>query len=829
MIIDQEKELLASELRGSLLLFTQYFYPLLTGRDFIISHPAGRESHHITVCRALTQAARLEIPNHRLIINISPGSGKSTLLSAWVAWTFAQYPDSRFLYISYSKVLATKHTESIKRLMQLPHYQYLFDVKIRHDSKAKDYFQTEQGGVCASFGSGSAITGFDAGLPGEGRFTGSCIIDDAHKPDEVHSSTIRESVIENYRETIQQRIRGVNVPIIFIGQRLHEDDLAAYLLAAKDGYDWHKVIIKSIDDAGNAMYPEAQPLSMLKLKQEFDPYVFASQYQQNPIPAGGAVFKPEWFVLLDEEPTLLATFITADTAETSKSYNDATVFSFFGIYEIEQYGRKTGSFGLHWLDCLECRIEPKDLKDTFLDFWAECMRHPMPPKLIAIEKKSTGGTLLSLIDDIRAIQIRDIPRTRETGNKTKRFLESQPYVAQRRVSLTTGARHVKMCIDHMSKITANETHRWDDVCFTSNTKIATLRGKVNIQDIKLGDKIITPFGIGSVTACGSIGKRKVIQNIGLEGTPNHPIYYKDKFLPLQSLTDMIILNKLSLCELYKWKQRQLLYSINMNSDLLFRQDIINVSKANIEINFFIVLFGNFVQNKKYQKAIWFIIKTIINMIIVLKIWSVYRLNNIVQFILKARRWMRNIKENLWKQEESLNQNQNIKKSKNKLLQKLSIMGEKLNALFVIKNLKLLENNSAFVVQNVNEYVIMPGQENEINDNRYLNQYAFTVTTHLKQNMPCQRKTAEKLVHQNAQENGDMKEVFNLTVEPYGVYYANNILVSNCDTLADAIKFGLIDKTIITLTEQKADYTTLAKNLTMNHNEAERLRKIAFTR
>jgi hypothetical protein len=405
------------------------------------------------------------------MINVAPGSGKSTLLAAWVAWTMASYPDSRFLYISYSKVLAAKHTETIKRIIQLPHYKYLFDVSIRHDSKAREYFQTTSGGAVAAFGSGGAITGQDAGLPGLSRFSGAVILDDAHKPDEVHSDTIRLSVIENYRETIQQRARGINVPYIFIGQRLHEDDLAAYLIEGKDGYNWQQVILKSLDEAGNAMYPEAHPLEMLKIKQERDPYVFASQFQQNPIPAGGALFKPEWFVLLDEEPKIIASFITGDTAETSKSYNDATVFSFWGVYEIESYGRKTGEYGLHWLDCLETRIEPKDLKDTFLDFWAECMRHPSPPKLIAIEKKSTGGTLLSLIDDIRAIQVRDIPRTREQGSKTKRFLEAQPYIAERRLSFTLGSRHVKMCIDHMSKITANETHRWDDIADTCSDAI----------------------------------------------------------------------------------------------------------------------------------------------------------------------------------------------------------------------------------------------------------------------------------------------------------------------------------------------------------------------
>lgn len=42
---------LAAKLKGSLLLFIQAFFPILTGREFIISRPHGRESHFITICR----------------------------------------------------------------------------------------------------------------------------------------------------------------------------------------------------------------------------------------------------------------------------------------------------------------------------------------------------------------------------------------------------------------------------------------------------------------------------------------------------------------------------------------------------------------------------------------------------------------------------------------------------------------------------------------------------------------------------------------------------------------------------------------------------------
>ncbi len=464
MEVDFDKDEQASILLGSFFEFMKFFYPILTGRDFLISIPAGRQSHQVIISKALVRAFRLEIPSQRLMINVSPGSGKSLIVSMWVAWAMAQYPDARFIYASYSKELSSRHTETIKRIIQLPHYKYLFDVEIMHDSRGKEFFQTTAGGIVAAVGTSGTVTGLSAGVPGVDRFSGALIIDDAHKPDEAHSDKIRESVIENYRETLQQRVRSGQVPIVFIGQRLHEADICDYLLKGNDGYEWERVILKSIDESGNVMFPEVNSKEMLLNKQKYDPYVYAAQYDQNPVPSGGSLFKPDWFVLLDEEPQIVKTFIVADTAETNKSWNDATAFSFFGVYEIETMGRKTGELGLHWLDCVEIRIEPKDLKESFLDFYANCSLHPRPPLLAAIEKKSTGVTLVSVLRDMRGMQIREIERTKASGSKTQRFLEMQPYVASRYISFTKNARHVERCISHMNKITANGSHRHDDIC-----------------------------------------------------------------------------------------------------------------------------------------------------------------------------------------------------------------------------------------------------------------------------------------------------------------------------------------------------------------------------
>lgn len=464
--IDYDKETLASELRGSFLQFCRYFFEYLTGRKFIISNPIGRESHHITVARELTKAFREQHTASGLIINIPPGHGKSVMCCMWVAWCYAHYPDCNFLYISYSHSLSAKQTAFIKQIMTSRLYQYLFEIKISSDTRAKDNFLTTAGGAVSAFGSSGSITGRDAGLPGLERFSGAVIIDDPLKPDEAHSDAIRETVIRNYQETILQRPRDMNVPIIFIGQRLHEDDLAAYLLSGKDVRTWSPVILKSLDEAGNALYPEMHSKEYLLTLQEKSSYTFASQHQQDPMPAGGALFKPEYFVMLENEPEIKMTFITADTAETDKTWNDATVFSFWGIYEIESMGRKTGELGLHWLDCVELRIEPKDLKDSFLDFWQECMRHPIIPRIAAIEKKSTGVTLVSILEEMRTLSVRAIERSRASGSKTNRFIETQHHAAAKLISFTENAKHAKMCIAHMSKITANDTHRFDDIADT---------------------------------------------------------------------------------------------------------------------------------------------------------------------------------------------------------------------------------------------------------------------------------------------------------------------------------------------------------------------------
>lgn len=58
------------------------------------------------------------------------------------------------------------------------------------------------------------------------------IVDDANKLGEVDSKVSRETVIDWFRSTLLSRLNApTSDPIIVIQQRVHEEDLAGYLLA----------------------------------------------------------------------------------------------------------------------------------------------------------------------------------------------------------------------------------------------------------------------------------------------------------------------------------------------------------------------------------------------------------------------------------------------------------------------------------------------------------------------------------------------------------------------------------------------------------------------
>lgn len=279
--------------------------------------------HHRVVCDALMKVFRGE--TKRLIINIPPRYSKTELaVINFMAWCFGKVPDSEFIHVSYSATLAANNAFQTRNLVQEDSYKKVFpNLKLRDDSKAKDDWRTADNGVCYSQGTGGTITGFGAGKLRD-TFGGAIIIDDPHKASEARSDTIRKNVIEWFQNTLESRTNSPDTPIIVIMQRLHEEDLAGWLLDGGNGEVWEHLELSAIQPDGTALWPEKHSIEVLNRMELAAPYVFSGQYRQRPSPPAGGFFKPDNIEIVDALPAEIIKEVRAWDLASSENEGDWT-------------------------------------------------------------------------------------------------------------------------------------------------------------------------------------------------------------------------------------------------------------------------------------------------------------------------------------------------------------------------------------------------------------------------------------------------------------------------------------------------------------------------
>lgn len=129
------------------------------------------------------------------------------------------------------------------------------------------------------------------------------VIDDPHKADEALSDLMRRGVIDWYQNTLESRQNAPGrTPIILIMQRLHQQDLAGWLMAGGSGEEWTLISLPAIQPDGSALWPHKHSIEMLRIMEQAKPYTFGGQYQQRPSPAEGGIFKPGMLETIDALP-----------------------------------------------------------------------------------------------------------------------------------------------------------------------------------------------------------------------------------------------------------------------------------------------------------------------------------------------------------------------------------------------------------------------------------------------------------------------------------------------------------------------------------------------
>lgn len=128
----------------------------------------------------------------------------------------------------------------------------------------------------------------------DSTFAGAIIIDDPIKPEDALSDNLREKVNQRFETTIRNRVNSRNTPIIIIMQRLHEHDLCGYLMETEPD-EWKVLSMPCIDvnqfGEEYALWPEKHTLEELREIERVNPFVFETQYLQNPRPIEGLMYR----------------------------------------------------------------------------------------------------------------------------------------------------------------------------------------------------------------------------------------------------------------------------------------------------------------------------------------------------------------------------------------------------------------------------------------------------------------------------------------------------------------------------------------------------------
>lgn len=402
--------------RADLLTFTQTMFRARKGADMM---PA---SHHKPICDALERVVIGK--TKRLIINIPPRSGKTEIaVINFMAWCMGNWPDSEFIHASYSKRLATANTYAVRATMMHEVYREIFDhTALADDSKAKDEFRTEQGGIVYATGAEGSITGYGGGKM-RTTFGGAIIVDDPHKAGEANSAIMRQNVIDWFSTTMESRKNSPHTPIIVIMQRLHENDLAGWLLGGGNGEHWDHLCIPAVNDQGESFWPEQFPLDMLERLKASNSYVYAGQYLQTPAPLGGGVFKEEWLRYWDTLPKIEYCMIYSDTAHKTGQENDRSWFQLWG---------KGKDGNAYLIDMIMGRWESPQLLANAKAFWDKCRATaPATVRKLKIEDKASGIGLVQQLKQ-EGIPVEGIPRNRD---KVTRGYDTAPMVEAGRVYL----------------------------------------------------------------------------------------------------------------------------------------------------------------------------------------------------------------------------------------------------------------------------------------------------------------------------------------------------------------------------------------------------------
>lgn len=292
----------------------------------------------------------------------------------------------------------------------------------------------------------------------EDHFGGAILVDDFMKADDYRSDAEKQNVIEVFENTLKSRKnRPAKDPTIIIAQRLAKNDLISYI---KEKYpdEWDFYVIPAYnEETGESFWEDRYPKQWLMEMKEQNPHLFYSQYQQDPIAQGGGVLHREWYRFYKDmhDTPYRRIFITADTANKTKEWND---YSALGVWGVTQ-GRR-----LRLLDMIHAKLEIPELQASFVALWDKWKAGigSCRCSAIYIEDKASGTQVIQQLRRVGGLPI--MPYMPEK-DKLTRVLDAVPQIVAGNVELPESENHPisRELLAESDAFTADDSHQHDDM------------------------------------------------------------------------------------------------------------------------------------------------------------------------------------------------------------------------------------------------------------------------------------------------------------------------------------------------------------------------------
>lgn len=732
----------------------------------------------------------------RLIITMPPRSGKSELVSRrFPAFALGRNPELQIIATSYSSDLSQRFNRDVQRVIDDEKYFDLFpntrlsNSRVRTDSRGS-YIRTSDlfeivghAGAYRSCGVGGGITGQGADI---------LIIDDPIKDRaQAGSKTIRDSIWDWYTSTAYTRL-SPGGGVIVMATRWHTDDLIGRLIQRMGEGDTFRIVnypaIAEHDElhrkAGEALHPERYPLStLLQIKKTIGSRDWEALYQQHPVPDGGALFKLEWF------RRWTASSLPPEFDHTLMSWDMTFKDSKNSDYVVGQvWGKKGPNFYL--LDQVRGQwdfVKTKEMVRVLAHKWPRVVR-----KLV--EDKANGSAVIS---ELKSTVSGFVPIT-PTESKEARASSVTPYFEAGNVFIPedSAAPWVPHYVSELLEFPAG-SH--DDQCFVAGTKVATLFGDKPIEKIKAGEMVLTPFGLKRVLFSGKTGTRNVISKFGVTATPDHPFITRDaEIKAFQTVEEE---------ECIKLKYRNLINPILQRRLRSTALPIVSWDRGSITLaspprtkagklrKGSMWLYGNSSLGKLCLKGFISIIRTATLSITNLAILSVYHGMNTARKLITKLKGSKNILTRCGR------------------LQVHGIEAKKEEvgiASMLKKGFRPFINVSVrFVAPFLRQKVQTEGSAQE---SVKLNTDGITSATQSQKNVKSVVKSSllSRVEAENpelhalepvAVSSGGIEPVYNLCVSDVHMFFANGVLVHNCDATTQALNYFRSGKGVILTREQ----------------------------